>query len=397
MIGSRCLLAFAASLALPLAMLEVVPAWGVDPPPASETSASTGSFQPTGSLAAPRALHTATLLPDGRVLVVGGGTWDGALASSAELWNPATGSFGPAAPPIEPRVYHTATLLRDGRVLVVGGAPGPLASAEIRDPVTGLFTPTGSLTEARSGHTATLLRDGRVLVVGGSDGHGPLATAELWDPVGGTFSPTGALAEARSGHTATLLQDGRVLVAGGSGGTWAGGAPGPLATAEVWDPTSGTFNSTGPLVEARSGHSATLLPDGRVLIADGEGISSDLGVYTRLLASTELWDPVSGTFRTPTWTSSPATWLIEVRAFHTATLLPDGRVLIVGGDGSHGATASAELWDPITGRSGPTGWLADRRVYHTATLLPDGRVLVAGGLGADLEHEYLASAEIWAP
>ena len=155
----------------------------------------------------------------------------------SEVWDPATGTFSPAGSLTEARSIHTATLLTDGRVLLVGGwGTGPLASAEVWDPATGTFSATGSLAEDRGGHGATLLADGRVLAVGGDGSAGSLASAEVWDPATGTFSATGSLTEARSNHTATLLPDGRVLVVGGndffildSAEVWEGGRSGVLA------------------------------------------------------------------------------------------------------------------------------------------------------------------------
>ena len=222
--------------------------------------------------------HTATLLADGRVLIVGGSN-DGTLAS-AEIWDPATDEFVTAAPLAETRANHTATALPDGRVLVVGGfheeqdgSEEVRASAELWDPVSASFEPTGPLMEARSEHAAALLPDGRVLIVGGWDRERRLASAEIWDPATGTFTGVGPLAEPRWGHSATALPDGRVLVVGG----WDEGS------AEVWDPLSGTFRFTSPPKEERSLHTATLLPDGRVLLVGGEGR------YGRVVTA-ETWD-----------------------------------------------------------------------------------------------------------
>jgi serine/threonine protein kinase len=193
-------------------------------------------------------------------------------------------------------------------------------------------------------------------------------------PATGTFSLTGSMATARTGHTATLLSDGRVLIAGGVGSEY-------LASAELYDPASGTFSPTGSMAVTCYDHTATLLRDGRVLIAGGD---DDSGRF----ASAELYDPAAGTF-TPTGSMATA------REGHKATLLPDGRVLIAGGVGSDGsALASAELYDPDTGTFSATGSMATAREGHTATLLPDGRVLIAGGGGAS---GALASAELYDP
>jgi hypothetical protein len=250
-------------------------------------------------------------------------------------------------------------------------------AAEEEPSESGTFGPAGSLAEARWDHTATLLRDGRVLVAGG---WGDPASAEVWDPATASFGPAGSLGEARSDHTATLLLDGRVLVAGGSDGG------NSSASAEVWDPTTGDFGPAGSLTEARYGHTATPLPDGRVLVVGGWGSGGSV-------ALAEVWDPATDTF-------GPAGSLAEARSSHTATRLRDGRVLVVGGgfvggEFGHGFSASAEVWDPTTGDFGPAGSLTEARLTHTATLLRDGRVLVVGGEGID--EQPLASAEVWGP
>jgi hypothetical protein len=174
------------------------------------------------------------------------------------------------------RYGHTATLLADGRVLIVGGsenlgvqkAKAALASAELYDPKTGRFVTTGAMSTGRSaGQTATLLTDGLVLVAGGNASYvqeEPLASAELYDPRAGSFHKTGSMAEARDCHTATLLHDGRVLVAGGDD-----------STAELYDSEVGAFGSTGSMIVERASHSATLLADGRVLMAGGANDPAD--------------------------------------------------------------------------------------------------------------------------
>jgi len=292
------------------------------------------------------------------------------------------------------RADHTATLLPNGKVLVVGGRQFfyDLASAELYDPASGTWTPTGSLNIPRRAHTATLLPDGKVLVAGGTrEDNGyqvySITNAELYDPATGTWTATGSLATARGDHTATLLSNGKVLVAGGRPSFSGGGNP-PIVSAELYDPASGTWTSTGNLNTGRWSHTSTLLPNGNVLAAGGYGN----GV---VLTSAEIYDSA-----TATW--MPTGSLRDRRADHTATLLPDNKVLVAGGYGGDypfGSHASAELYDPATGTSKSTGSLLNRRDQHTATLLPDGTVLIAAGIIRDNTtangNNYLASAELY--
>jgi Kelch motif. len=292
---------------------------------------------------------------------------------------------------------HTATLLADGRVLITGGGPASwsiggayLASAELFDPQTGTFSTTGQMTSTREDHTATLLADGRVLITGGDDmGSHAVATAELYDPKTGTFSATGSMKTARGFHTATPLADGRVLIVGGDDAAWSSGPF--LASAELYDPKTGTFSTTGSMSVGREYHTATQLADGRVLVTGG----ADQG-GAQSLASAELYDPKTGKF-------SPTGPMTAMRIYQSATLLPDGRILVAGGmsGGRDYATGtflySAELYDPKTGTFSPTGAMSDTRVYHTATSLSDGRVLVTGGYAKQAVTAALASAEIYDP
>ena len=306
-----------------------------------------GTWSATGSLTTARFGHTATLLPDGRVLVAGGSN-DGWLAS-VELYDPRSGTWSSTGSMATARGWHTATLLPDGTVLVTGGfGPGgdfyaTSSVVEVYDPKTAEWTATASMSTARGGHTATLLSDGAVLVVGGDRGvnsiGSPLASAELYDPSSGRWTATGSMAEARFAFRTTLLADGTVLVAGGRNDS------DTLATAELYDPSSGRWTATGSMTEARSNsHTATLLLDGAVLVTGG-GYRADDGSP---LASAELYDPGSGL-----WTATAS--MVVGRVAQTATLFPDGRVLVAGGDMSGGGSdleggpvdiASAELYDP---------------------------------------------------
>jgi hypothetical protein len=215
-----------------------------------------------------------------------------------------------------------------------------------------------------------------------------LSSAELYDPNNGTFSPTGSLHVGRVGHTATLLSNGRVLIAGG--GDVGDSAP-DLASAELYDPKTGTFSSTGSMTPAQGGTTATLLVNGRVLMAGGMAFYPG-SAFGAVLAWAELYDPKNGTF-------SPTGSMASARGGATATLLTDGRVLVAGGLASPNYLASAELYDPKTGAFVESGSMVAAREDQTATLLDDGRVLIAGGM--DWPHgsapEYLASAELYQP
>jgi WD40 repeat protein len=342
------------------------------------TQGSPVNFVSTGSLATARNGHTATMLPNGKVLVAGG--FDGnSILASAELYDPASGTWSATGSLATARAYHTATLLPNGKVLVAGGGNN---SAELYDPASGTWSATGSLATARAYHTATLLLNGKVLIVAGEGNSAPfvLASAELYDPASGTWSATGSLAVARagqpSGHTATLLPNGKVLVAGG------GNSNSILTSAELYDPASGTWSATGSFATPRSGHTATLLSNGKVFVAGG-------GDGHNIFASTELYDPGSGT-----WSATGS--FARARFGHTATLLPNGKVLVIGGGGSLGGHVfgGAELYDPASGTSSTTGSPATARENHTATLLPNGKVLVAGGF--DIRFGFVfASAELY--
>ncbi|WP_437737185.1 kelch repeat-containing protein [Sorangium sp. So ce1335] len=344
-----------------------------------------GAWSALAPMLTARMGHTATLLNDGRVLVTGGYTPQGDF-DSAELFDVESNTWRAVNPMLAARVWHTATELRDGRVLVAGGHDRINAtdSAEVFDPVSDTWTTVQSMYTSRNEHTATLLEDGRVLIAGGS-GHGTINDAEVLDLDAGAWVPLGPLNHARHSHTATLLEDGRVLVASGEvnrGGVMAGGL---TASAEVFDPISGTWRAVDPLRNARRSHSATLLEDGRVLVAGGYMELDENKI--RSLDSVEVFDPAAGA-----WGSlSP---LLATRHGHTATRLPDGRVLVAGGRNQEGVHDSAELFDPDLDQWKPVGPMLAPRQGHTATLLHDGRVLIAGGYGPE---GVLDSAELFDP
>jgi len=331
-------------------------------------------WTPTGSLATARADHSATLLPNGKVLVAGGQT---PLAlTSAELYDPVTGTWSATGSLVGPRCQHTATLLPNGQVLVAGGAAADyLTSAELYDPVTGTWSATGSLATGRHYHTATLLPNGQVLVAGGDywdeKNNHQMSDCELYNPATGLWSNAGSPATPRLGHTATLLPNGKVLVAGGGNGSSS------VASAELYDPTGngpgGSWSATGSLATARGQHTATLLPGGQVLVVGG------IWAYDILA---ELYNPAMGTW---SGAGTPANIYIS----HTATLLPNGKVLVAAGANK----VRADLYDPRQGTWSVTSSLSTGRYKHTATLLPNGKVLVAGG--QDSNYEPLSSAELY--
>ncbi|MCE1229623.1 MAG: putative Ig domain-containing protein [Firmicutes bacterium] len=331
-----------------------------------------GTCTPTANLNAARVFHTATLLGNGKVLIAGG--FNGTLAlASAELYDPVAGTFSSTGSMVTPRQAHTATLLANGKVLLSGGVSlgTTLASAELYDPATGQFTATGSLGAARSDHSATLLSNGKVLMVGGRDLAAYLATAELYDPATGQFVATaGAPLTSRATHSATLLSNGKVLVAGGFRSS-------ALSTAELYDPATGHFAATASLNVARAYHRAIPLPGGQVLILGG---AASTGV--------ERYDPATETF------AVVGNLQAARDHWHTATLLPTGKVLVAGGVGVGSPApilASTELYDPVSGTSSLSGPLGTQRESHSATLLSNGKVLLAGGMG----FGYLASAELY--
>ena len=292
------------------------------------------------------------------------------------------------------RAEHTATLLQDGRVLVAGGVADEreeerLASAELYDPTTGTWEATGSMAIPRSWHTATLLDDGRVLVAGGlcdrryADGCAPKDRVapgfrRIYDPQTGKWTPTGDMTTPRSQHTATLLPNGMVLVAGTELASDA-----ILASSELFDPATGTWTATGDMTIPRTQQAAALLQDGTVLVAGGIGPVSP--TEHAELTSAELYNAAKGTW----WATGS---MDSARSQDPLIVLADGTVLKTGGADGDQLLPSCELYDPGTATWVPTGSMASARGVITSTLLADGRVLVAAGFGVPL-----ASAELYDP
>jgi hypothetical protein len=286
------------------------------------------------------------VLPDGRVLVAGGYSYAKKdTVRSADLVDPKSLAVTPAAPLNEDRNFAAAALLPDGQVLVAGGfaeTRGTLGTAERYDPAANTWSVTrGAMNDRRELFTATPLTDGRVLLVGGLSlkKRETLTTAEVYDPATDAFTPTAdGMQIDRFEHAAVRLADGRVLVVGGK--SWKVGQPDhPLASAEIYDPATGRFRLVGGAMrQARSRPTATLLLDGRVLIAGG----TDHG---KPALACEIFDPRAERF-------TPAAPLKEGRMAHDAVRLPDGRVLVAGGwsDARHASTPTVEVYDPDADR-----------------------------------------------
>ena len=342
---------------------------------ASESNLRVGSVTAVGAMLEPRSGHTATLLPNGKVLIAGGMRRNQDFYKSAELYDPASGKFEATGEMNERRVSPVAVLLRPGKVLIAGGwiGHGCTNSAELYDPATGKFSNIASkMTAVRGDARGTLLPDGDVLITGGGDHDSPggVASAELFHSASMTFTAVGAMHFARVAHTATLLRDGRVLIVGGRGDK-------VNAVAELYDPKTRHFTNTGSLITARYKHTAGLLPDGRVLIAGG----SDERDWSGNLNSAEIFDPKTEKFSAINTLNEKRFKLPE-----DAVQLPSGRLLIAGG------SKEVEVFDPATGNFLlASGQITDVWHFMTETKLNDGSVLLAGGY----PNNDGATAEAW--
>jgi WD40 repeat protein len=334
-------------------------------------------LSPALKMNAERAAHSATLLPDGKVLIAGGfreeGTSEIAIAS-AEIFDPVNNTFTPTSDMNEPRNGHTSTLLPNGKVLLAGGwnQQGRTATAELYDPQTGTFEYTSSLMSPRQGLTATLLENGQVLIAGGDSARNtPQITAELYDPTTEIFTPTGNLNNGRFGHTATLLTDGKVLLIGGTSGN-----DNILASAEIYNPATGQFTSTGDANVVRYKHTAVLLQDGSVLILGGADQRDWNGKYD----SAEIYNVKIGTFRQVANMNQERFKLADA-----AVLLANGNVLIGGGN------RQIEIFDAQSQTFFTDGTLDDDYYFSVLTELKDGQVLITGGYNGNI----LPSDKAW--
>jgi N-acetylneuraminic acid mutarotase len=337
----------------------------------------------SNSMANGRYQHQSAVLANGKVLVVSGR--DTSVSSqevaTAELYDPATNSWSGAGTLNYSTYDHGVALLPNGKVYAFGGhnssGSGTFvhSNGQIYDPAQNLWSNAGGMAMPRSTHSTTQLPDGTLLVAGGIWSRGSLAVSEIFDPAAGAWSTTGSLIEARSQHTASLLANGTVLATGGFAST------GMLPSAEIYTPANNTWTAVAPMAVARSEHTATVLADGRVLVAGGKSTTIVVG------ASAAIYDPSSNS-----WTAVPD--MSTPRFGHQAILLGNGKVLVSGGSsassGSTGYLGSAEVFDPASNKWTSVADMNSPRHYHTATLLTDKRVLVIGGQPGSMP-------EVWKP
>jgi len=358
------------------------------PPPCPECTptvkAAAGHWRPAANLSAGRARFPLTVLHNGNVLASAG--YQGPYSEvNSEVYDPGRDLWFPTGnmtggDRVSSRMFLTATLVSDGTVLVAGGLTEPgvsLAISELYDPGTNSWSRLDDLTEPTSSHSATLLPNGKVLVAGGLDcqfvyGCDSLNSIEVYDPVTRKWSAGKDMNEPRGGHTASLLPNGRVLVTGGyhcqtgeRGGTCT-----LLATSELYNPETDSWSSAAGLSSGRAFHSAVMLTNGNMIVIGGDDGSGDG------LQANEIYD-----YRSNSWRSGGN--MSYGRIDHAATLLPNGKVLVTGGYETHDSFAtplsSVELYDPATNIWTIIDPLITSERGHAAALLRNGEVLVAGG------------------
>jgi Kelch motif len=366
---------FGLSAALTSSVL-LTSSWLLPPLPSRTVSAATaGRIVPTGNTIEPRFDHTATLLPNGKVLIAAGLARNGVIEPTAELYDPHTGKFVSVGKMQSPRGWgSTATLLRNGKVLLTGGGRFSgcdvscnLATAELFDPSSNTFTAVNNMTTRRAGAIAVLLQNGDVLIVGGDDPSGAehVASAELYHPSTGTFSATGSM-HSEGASVLVPLPNGKVFAINDSGG-------------ELYDPSTGRFTVAGKVAIAREKFGTALLPDGRLLIAGGQ-IG---GAWGQRTATTELYDPTSGAF-----TPGPQMSFQRFKLKKAVVPLGNGKFLIAGG------AELPEIYDAASNSfHTATGSHLDSYLFSTATRLSNGQVLIVGGYarpgGPAVNHAWL--------
>ena len=351
--------------------------------------AASGTWSAAPSVHTPRDGHTATLLPNGNVVIAGGEDNNLALDAS-EVYSPTMGSWTVSGNLNVARSNASAVLLPNGSILIAGGCVSnclgaTTASAELYSSMNAKWSSTGAMSKARTYFSMVLLANGEVLVAGGCTGlnangcSGVTNKAEIYNPSTDKWTATGSMIAARGNLSATLLPNGKVLVAGGINGIG-----NPIGTAELYNPATGKWTATGNMITARDEHTAILLSTGNVLVAGGEDSNS---VTT---SKTELYNPSTGK-----WTATGN--LNTSRLEHTMTMLMNGNVMITGGNNVTANTttvlSSCELYSSTTGKWTSTGSMSTPRVGHTTTLLTSGRVLAASGSDANND---LTSAELYA-
>ncbi len=331
------------------------------------------SWKATGSMSVERSNHVSALLPSGRVLVAGG---EGPGLATAEVYDPATATWAVTGALSDKHARTAAVTLASGKVLVAGGFNGVdnTLVAEVFEEATGTWSPTGPMVFGRSGHRLNVLPTGQVLATGGyryvNKAVSVTMTAELYDPVSNVWDSTGQMSTERADHVSTTLADGKVLVAGGLRSTF---AETPLA--ELYDPAAKTWTKTGPMTTGRGQFAAAVLPSGRLLVMGG--------ISSPSMSTAEVYNPTTGTW----FGVAP---MSNFRRFPTATRLASGAILVAGGFQSE----TAETFREQTSAWTPVPSMANGREGHTANLLASGQVLVAGG---DSLSGRLASAELYAP
>ncbi len=334
-----------------------LPACGSDSPASTESPGDLKGFEVVGKMTISRFLHVAVQLKNGQVLIAGGTETDRPAHSqadmyhdSAEIFDPERGTSSKAGNLSQARIQDSAVLLRDGRVLIKGGLRYP---PEIYDPQAGRFAVLADAHELRRSAATTVLSTGDIFATdeGGNAG--------IIDPDTWKYTSTGRMITPRTNHSATLLQDGRVLIAGGMS------AAGMVKASEIYDPATNSFAEVGDLNDERRGHDGMLLQDGRVLIIGGrKGDFNSQDVQN--VTSAEFYDPAANRF-----VPAGDTGLSSIV---TAFLLPGGKVfLLSGGD--------VATFDPVTGTTTRTGHsISENRSFYVVTPLNEGRIMLSGGL-----------------